>query len=30
MQDLNAHDLEAAGRMVIGSATSMGVEVVEG
>jgi large subunit ribosomal protein L11 len=29
MQDLNANDLEAASRMVIGSATSMGVEVVE-
>ncbi|MDR1609723.1 MAG: 50S ribosomal protein L11 [Holosporales bacterium] len=30
MQDLNAHDIEAAGRMIIGSARSMGVEVVEG
>jgi large subunit ribosomal protein L11 len=30
MQDLNAHDVEAAGRMIVGSARSMGVEVVEG
>lgn len=29
MQDLNAHDLEAACRMIIGSARSMGLEVVE-
>lgn len=29
MQDLNANDIEAASRMVIGSATSMGIEVVE-
>ncbi|MDR1233992.1 MAG: 50S ribosomal protein L11 [Holosporales bacterium] len=30
IQDMNADDLEAACRMIIGSATSMGVEVVEG
>ena len=30
MQDLNANDQEAASRMIIGSAKSMGVEVVEG
>ena len=29
MADLNANDLEAACRMVIGSARSMGIEVVE-
>ncbi len=29
MQDLNAHDVEAAARMVAGSARSMGLEVVE-
>jgi large subunit ribosomal protein L11 len=29
MQDLNANDLDAAVRMVRGSATSMGLEVVE-
>ena len=29
MQDLNANDLEAASRMIIGSARSMGVQVVE-
>lgn len=29
MVDLNAHDLDAACRMVIGSARSMGLEVVE-
>ncbi len=29
MQDLNANDLEGACRMVIGSARSMGLEVVE-
>jgi large subunit ribosomal protein L11 len=29
MQDLNANDLDAAVRMVKGSATSMGLEVVE-
>jgi large subunit ribosomal protein L11 len=29
MQDLNAHDLDAASRMIIGSARSMGLEVVE-
>jgi large subunit ribosomal protein L11 len=29
MQDLNANDLEAASRMIIGSAMSMGVKVVE-
>lgn len=30
MQDLNANDLEAACQMIIGSARSMGVAVVEG
>jgi large subunit ribosomal protein L11 len=30
LQDLNAHDIEAASRMIVGSARSMGVEVVEG
>ncbi|WP_029007691.1 50S ribosomal protein L11 [Azospirillum halopraeferens] len=30
MQDLNAHDVEAAARMIAGSARSMGLEVVEG
>ncbi|MDR1365382.1 MAG: 50S ribosomal protein L11 [Holosporales bacterium] len=30
MQDLNAHDIDAASRMIIGSAKSMGVEVMEG
>ncbi len=30
MQDLNANTVEAAAQMVIGSARSMGVEVVEG
>ncbi len=30
MEDLNAHDIEAAVQMIIGSARSMGVEVVEG
>ena len=29
MVDLNAHDIEAACQMVIGSARSMGLEVVE-
>jgi large subunit ribosomal protein L11 len=29
MQDLNANDLDAACQMVIGSARSMGLEVVE-
>lgn len=29
MVDLNAHDLDAACRMIIGSARSMGLEVVE-
>lgn len=29
MQDLNAHDIEAACRMIMGSARSMGLEVVE-
>ena len=28
-QDLNAHDLDATCRMIIGSARSMGLEVVE-
>ncbi|MDR2458663.1 MAG: 50S ribosomal protein L11 [Holosporales bacterium] len=30
MQDLNAHDIETASRMIVGSARSMGVEVAEG
>lgn len=30
MQDLNANDIEAAAQMIIGSARSMGVDVVEG
>ena len=30
MQDLNANDIEAASHMIIGSARSMGVDVVEG
>ena len=30
MQDMNANDIEAATRMVMGSAVSMGVDVVEG
>lgn len=30
MRDLNANDIEAASQMIIGSARSMGVEVVEG
>ena len=29
MQDLNAHDIESAAQMIIGSARSMGIEVVE-
>jgi large subunit ribosomal protein L11 len=29
MQDLNANDVEAASRMIMGSARSMGLEVVE-
>ena len=29
MQDLNAHDIDAACRMITGSARSMGIEVVE-
>lgn len=29
MQDLNANDIEAAARMIRGTATSMGLEVVE-
>ncbi len=29
MKDLNAHDVEAATRMVVGSARSMGLEVAE-
>lgn len=29
MQDLNAHDIDAACQMIIGSARSMGLEVVE-
>lgn len=29
MQDLNANDVEAASRMVVGSAKSMGIEVAE-
>ncbi|MDR1391281.1 MAG: 50S ribosomal protein L11 [Holosporales bacterium] len=30
IEDLNAYDLDAASQMIIGSARSMGVEVVEG
>jgi large subunit ribosomal protein L11 len=30
MKDLNANDIEAASQMVIGSARSMGVDVVDG
>jgi large subunit ribosomal protein L11 len=30
MQDLNANDLEAASRMITGSAMSMGISVMEG
>ncbi|MDR0690509.1 MAG: 50S ribosomal protein L11 [Streptococcaceae bacterium] len=30
MQDLNANDIEAASQMIIGSARSIGVEVIEG
>jgi large subunit ribosomal protein L11 len=29
MKDLNAHDMDAACRMIAGSARSMGIEVVE-
>lgn len=29
MQDLNANDIDAAARMIMGSARSMGIEVVE-
>jgi large subunit ribosomal protein L11 len=29
MQDLNANDIEAAARMIVGSARSMGLDVVE-
>jgi ribosomal protein L11 len=29
MQDMNAHDEDAAVRMIAGSAVSMGIEVVE-
>ena len=29
LQDMNAVDIEAASRMIIGSATSMGLDVVE-
>jgi len=29
MKDLNAHDVDAACRMICGSARSMGIEVVE-
>lgn len=29
MEDLNAHDMEGASQMIIGSARSMGIEVVE-
>ncbi len=29
MQDLNANDIEAASRMIVGSARSMGLQVVE-
>jgi large subunit ribosomal protein L11 len=30
IEDMNANDLEAAERMIVGSAFSMGIEVVEG
>ena len=30
MVDLNAHDIEAAMKMIVGSARSMGLQVVEG
>jgi large subunit ribosomal protein L11 len=30
MADMNANDLEAACRMIVGSAQSMGIEVIEG
>ena len=30
MSDLNAHDVDAASQMIIGSARSMGIDVVEG
>ncbi|PJB72452.1 MAG: 50S ribosomal protein L11 [Alphaproteobacteria bacterium CG_4_9_14_3_um_filter_47_13] len=30
MEDLNAHDIDAAARIIVGSARSMGVEVLEG
>ncbi len=30
MEDLNANDIEAASRMIIGSARSMGIDVIEG
>ncbi|ACI98128.1 50S ribosomal protein L11 [Rhodospirillum centenum] len=30
MKDLNANDVEGAARMIVGSARSMGIEVVEG
>ncbi len=30
MQDLNAHDIDNAARIIAGSARSMGIEVVEG
>ena len=30
MADLNAHDVDAASQMIIGSARSMGIDVVEG
>jgi large subunit ribosomal protein L11 len=29
MQDLNANDVEGASQMIVGSARSMGIEVVE-
>lgn len=29
MKDLNAHDIDAAARMLVGSARSMGLEIVE-
>jgi ribosomal protein L11 len=29
MEDLNAHDIDAACRMIIGSARSMGIDVAE-
>jgi ribosomal protein L11 len=30
MEELNAHDLESASKMIEGTARSMGIEVIEG